>query len=267
MFKQATLDSVLLAGAAVLAASATTAVARPDAGAVVPMVHREQPDDPYAPRILPAGVPDTAPPTRVVRGGFESIQVNVDANGMNIVGDAGNEPSIAVDPTNPNRMVIGWRQFDNVASNFRQAGWGYSHDDGRQWTFPGVIQPGVFRSDPVLAADGDGTIHYYSLTDDFTCDLFRSFDGGLTWQPGIEAFGGDKAWMAIDRTGGAGDGHIYCAWSFAAACCGMDTFTRSPANPFNPPVPSFMVPIAIPLTPVFGTLTVGSDGEVYVAGV
>src|SRR5882762_1506575 len=52
-------------------------------------------------------------------GSFISYQVNVDANHQNIVGDAANEPSIAVDPTNGNRMVIGWRQFDTVNSNFR----------------------------------------------------------------------------------------------------------------------------------------------------
>ena len=55
-------------------------------------------------------------------GPFTSYQVNVDANGQNILGDAANEPSIAVDPTDPNKMSIGWRQFNSVTSNFRQAG-------------------------------------------------------------------------------------------------------------------------------------------------
>src|SRR4026209_646912 len=55
-------------------------------------------------------------------GPYTSNQVNVNANGNNIVGDAANEPSICVDPTNGNKMSIGWRQFDSVASNFRQAG-------------------------------------------------------------------------------------------------------------------------------------------------
>src|SRR5690349_8442800 len=58
-------------------------------------------------------------------GAFTSYQVNVDANGNNITGDAANEPSITVDPTNHDQMAIGWRQFDSVGSNFRQAGWGY----------------------------------------------------------------------------------------------------------------------------------------------
>src|SRR4051812_26837833 len=33
-------------------------------------------------------------------GPYTSYQVNVDANGNNIVGDAANEPSLCVDPTN-----------------------------------------------------------------------------------------------------------------------------------------------------------------------
>ncbi len=38
-------------------------------------------------------------------GVFISYQVNVDANGNNIVGDAANEPSIAVDPTDSNKIT------------------------------------------------------------------------------------------------------------------------------------------------------------------
>src|SRR5215216_4968089 len=59
-------------------------------------------------------------------GSYTSYQVNVDANGNNRVGDAANEPSICVDRHNPNRMSIGWRQFDSIASNFRQAGFAYT---------------------------------------------------------------------------------------------------------------------------------------------
>src|SRR5664279_5859949 len=40
---------------------------------------------------------------------FTSHQVNVNANGQNITGDAANEPSICVDPTNHNKISIGWR--------------------------------------------------------------------------------------------------------------------------------------------------------------
>ena len=60
-------------------------------------------------------------PTKVKSGQFTSVQVNINNLGQNITGDAANEPSLAVDPTNRNKIVVGWRQFDNVSSNFRQA--------------------------------------------------------------------------------------------------------------------------------------------------
>jgi len=62
---------------------------------------------------------------------------------------------LAVDPTNPLHMVIGWRQFDNVHSNFRQAG-GLFDRRGKDLDVSRVLTPGVFRSDPVLG-DSEGT--------------------------------------------------------------------------------------------------------------
>jgi hypothetical protein len=215
---------------------------------------REAPDDPYV----------AAPPTREAPRAVSTgagTQVNVGALGGNIPGDAANEPSIAVDPTAPNRMVIGWRQFDTIQSNFRQAGWGYSHDGGRTWTFPGVIQPGVFRSDPVLGASASGEFHYCSLRGDFSVQFFKSPDHGLTWGPPLSAFGGDKQWFTIDTTGGPGHGNIYMSWSTAAGCCGTNILTRSTdgAN-------SFLTPVGIFANPVWGQLESTSAGTLFVAG-
>ncbi|MFH1745777.1 MAG: dockerin type I domain-containing protein [Planctomycetota bacterium] len=196
------------------------------------------------------------------RGQFQSIQINIDADGNNILGDAANEPSIAVDPTNPNRMVVGWRQFNSIASDFRQAGWAYSHDGGRTWTMGGVLETGVFRSDPVLAADTNGNFYYYSLTvsDNYICHMFKSTDAGVSWVGPIDAYGGDKAWIDIDRTGGPGNGHIYCAWDHAG-CCGDLWFTRSLDDGLT-----YDEPVEIPLKPIWGTVAVGPDGAVYVSG-
>ena len=133
---------------------------------------------------------------------FTSHQVNVNGGGLNITGDAANEPSIAVDPTNHNRMVIGWRQFNSVTSNFRQAGWGYTTNGGTTWTFPGVLENNVFRSDPVLFADDTGRFFYLSLLQTFFDDIWRSLNGGQTLtnlRPG-HATGGDKQWFVIDNT-------------------------------------------------------------------
>src|SRR5690349_3083840 len=59
---------------------------------------------------------ETSPRMVSPYGSFISYQVNVDAQGNNIVGDAANEPSIAVDPTDGSKITIGWRQFNSVLS-------------------------------------------------------------------------------------------------------------------------------------------------------
>src|SRR5216110_3617421 len=71
---------------------------------------------------------ETSPRMISPYGVFISYQVNVDSNGNNIIGDAANEPSISVDPTDGSKIAIGWRQFDTVQSDFRQSGYGYSTD-------------------------------------------------------------------------------------------------------------------------------------------
>jgi len=138
-------------------------------------------------------------------GVFTSFQVNVDADGNNILGDAANESSITVDPTNHNRMAIGWRQFNSVQSDFRQGGWGYTTDAGTTWTFPGVLEDNVFRSDPVLGSDEAGNFFYLSLLQSFCDNMYGSLDFGQTWtrlQPDGDAGGGDKQWFTIDRRAG-----------------------------------------------------------------
>ena len=118
---------------------------------------------------LPPAAPrkvETSPRKISQFGVFTSYQANVDGNGNNILGDAANEPSIAVDPTDRNKMSIGWRQFDSIISDFRQAGWGYTTDGGDAWTFPGVLQNDLFRSDPVLHFNEVGNFFYLSLRSD-----------------------------------------------------------------------------------------------------
>ena len=154
---------LVLAWVGVVCASGTEgdppkAIVEPVAG------HLEGPKDAHMP--TPPQPKFAGRAAAVSRDGYVSVQVNVDAAGANILGDAANEPSIAVDPTNPTRMAIGWRQFDNISSDFRQAGWGYTTDGGYSWTFPGAIDAGVFRSDPVLDSDADGNFFYNSLTAD-----------------------------------------------------------------------------------------------------
>jgi hypothetical protein len=162
-------------------------------------------------------------------------------------------------------MVIGWRQFDNIGSNFRQAGWGYTADGGQTWTFPGVIQPGVFRSDPVLDYDTAGNFYYNSLSVDFGgtyfCEVYKSTDGGATWDNGTDAAGGDKQWMTIDRTTGEGSENIYSFWSSSFSSCAPANFTRSTDEGG-----SFESCTAVEGDPFWGTMAVGNAGELYIVG-
>ena len=193
------------------------------------------------------------------------VQVNVDQMGLDILGDAANEPSIAIDPLNPHNMAIGWRQFDTINDSFRQAGVAHSTDGGQTWT-ASVLDPGVFRSDPVLDFDADGNFYYSSLTlinDDFQVDLFKSGDGGANWSdPPTYAFGGDKQWMTIDRTTGIGRGNIYQHWNVQFTAVEDTSFTRSTDNGT-----SFEDPLGGPQPFMkWGQLDVGPDGTLYLAG-
>jgi Secretion system C-terminal sorting domain len=216
-------------------------------------------DDEYVP--VQREEQQTSTPYHFLITDFFTVQVNVDQFGQNIIGDAANEPSIAIDPTNPNNMAIGWRQFDTISSNFRQAGYAYSTDAGQTWTFPGVIEPGIFRSDPVLDADNYGNLFYYSLStaNGYTCELFKSINGGATWLGSVPAYGGDKGWMTIDRTGSPGEGNIYCFSRDDVSTTIVMTRSIDGGQSFQPLV-------IVPQNPGRGTLDVGVDGELYAAG-
>src|SRR5262249_9340247 len=97
----------------------------------------------------------------------------------------------------------------------------------------------------------------------YHCDLFRSTNGGMTWQPMGQALGGDKEWMVIDTTTGPGRGNIYQAWSWAY------NYANDPGKVFSRSTDgglSWEEAIALPQFPIWGTLDVGPNGEVYVCG-
>jgi len=219
---------------------------------------------PALPRMM-----ETSPRMISQFGSFTSFQVNVNASGQNIVGDAANECSISVNPTDGSKMTIAWRQFNDVASNFRQGGWGYTTNGGTTWTFPGVLENNVFRSDPVTQSDEVGTFFYLSLQSDvnlsFFCDdLWRSLNGGQSWtllSGERGAGGGDKQWFTIDKTNGPGHGFQYQADDgFNCSGSGVE-FQRSTNGGVT-----WQAPVIIPNAPTFGTLDVDTNGNVFIGG-
>jgi len=195
---------------------------------------------------------------------YTSIQVNVDTLGQNINEDAANEPSISVNPNDPDNIVIAWRQFATVESSSVQGGWAYSQNGGDSWTFPGVLPltGSLYRTDPVLDVDSQGTFYYQSLhhgaPGSARTDVFKSTDKGMSWKNPVKAFDGDKNWMAVDHTGGNSDGFIYSVWRSGA---NPNHFTRSIDQGV-----SFETPIKIPLDPGFGRVAVAPNGDVYSVG-
>src|SRR5438477_11471560 len=194
-------------------------------------------------------------------GVFISRQVNVNGSGMNITGDAANEPSITVDPTNGSKIVIGWRQFNSVSSNFRQSGYGYTSDAGLTWTFPGVLENNVFRSDPVLISDDIGRFYYLSLLETFYDNVWRSLNSGQSWTNLGPATGGDKQWFTVDNTASTGHGFQYQIWSTAGNNYGGRQFSRSTDGGVT-----WMNPINIPNSPIWGTPDVDTNGNLFIVG-
>ena len=227
--------------------------------------HDERYDNPPA----PPRKAETSPRLISRLGVFTSYQVNVDSNGQNIVGDAANECVISVDPTDGNKMTIGWRQFNDVTSNFRQGGWGYTTDAGITWTFPGVLENNVFRSDPVTKFDELGNFFYLSLQSNvqqsFFCDdLWSSVNGGQSWTllSGEQgAGGGDKQWFTIDKTNGPGHGFQYQLDDGINCSGGGVQFQRSTNGGVT-----WQSPVSIPNGPIYGSLDVDTNGNVFLGG-
>lgn len=214
-----------------------------------------QDDEPMDPPV--SGLHTTQAAASITFGSYTSYQVNVNVLGNDILGDAANEPSIAVSPFNHNIMCIGWRQFANISSNFREAGFGYTTNGGLTWT-ASKIQAGTFRSDPVLAVDSGGDFFYNSLVQTLTTNVFFSTNGGATWGPNpIYAYGGDKQWMTVDRS----IDNFYQAWSIASNPFAPNTFNKSPNDNAT-----WNTPSSIPDAPIWGTLDVANDHTLYVGG-
>lgn len=121
------------------------------------------------------------------------------------------EPSIAIDPNNTNRLIAG----ANINNYY------YSNDGGFTWTVGLLESPtnGVW-GDPVTMVDNEGNYYFFHLSnptvgswiDRIVCQ--KSTDGGLTWNDGsYMGLNGSKAqdkhWVAIDRN----NGNIYSTWT------------------------------------------------------
>ncbi len=153
-----------------------------------------------------------------------STQINVDGNGDNIPGDAANEPTLCVNPTDPNNLATGWRQFNTITSSFRLAGYAHTLDGGATWINGGVLDRPSQDSngqmtDPVIAADRTGRFFYNSLVlgsvGNYLVDAVSS-DGGATFAAWSRVTprnsNNDKNWYAVDLSSAIGAHNHYAVW-------------------------------------------------------
>ncbi len=193
----------------------------------------------------------------------QGVQINTDALGLNIPGDAANEPTLAVSPQNPLNMVVGWRQFPSVESDARYAGYAVTFDGGQTWINRGTLPPppgfpDAQQSDPLLAVDSSGSFFYSSLVFEptFVGVVYQSDTGGVDWQtPHVVRDGStaDKGRYTVDRSG-VSENHYYASYTvgvvFSRSLDGGQTWERD-TNPSSGHEMAFV--------------DVGLNGEVFVA--
>lgn len=202
------------------------------------------------------------------------------------------EPTIAIDPRNPNIIVAGAQDYR--LKEFGQHRWhGYyrSTDGGQTWTsmllpgFPGDPSPeGIASplhrsntlSDPVLAFDRKGDVYYTGIAFNITNGVAQSslvafvakyVNDGADYSGATVIHGplnDDKPWIVVDTSGGQYDGNVYLAFDanltstshFATVLTHSSDGGRNFSEPFYVPKDE---------TGELPGLTVDPSGDVYVS--
>src|SRR4051794_1371886 len=135
------------------------------------------------------------------------------------------EPTLAVDPTNPNIVLAAskdWRTGPKQVWYYRSTDGGKTWADGHIDTFPTELPN---QSDPVIAFDANGGAYMavlgYNQNDLTIGGLFisRSLDKGATWQTPVlvssndDQIFNDKEWLTVDRSSAPTRGNIYTSWT------------------------------------------------------
>lgn len=228
---------------------------------------------------------------------FNDVGINVDITKSN---DPFNrqqvEPTIAIDPTNPQIIVAGAQDLRGVPEfGDRWHGYYRSVDGGLTWTstllpgFPtdtseqGLASPihGYdFTSDPVLAFDNMGNVFYVGIAvkwAPYRDAIFvakytnhgETYDSTVIVYVSNESFKFlDKPWIAVDTSGGEYDGNIYVVWSAFTGWAGREQimFSRSTDHGATFSEPQIISkPPNVSSFNLWAVIAVAPNGDVYVA--
>ncbi len=164
------------------------------------------------------------------------------------------EPSVAIDPHDPQHVVVAYQDNAHVA---------YSFDAGRDWASSSVAPRNYSVSGDVsvtydnrghaivcfIAFDKLGTYNYWAH-DGGRNGIFirRSLDGGKTWEPRTIAVikhptkvgipWEDKPYIVADQTGGPFSGNLYVGWTRWTLANSEIMFSRSTddGKTWSPPI-------------------------------
>lgn len=120
------------------------------------------------------------------------------------------EPSICINPRNPNQIVAG----SNLNSIY------YSQDGGISWTRQTLVSPYGVWGDPCIVVDSSGAFYYLHLSNPPQGEWIdrivvqKSVDGGSTWNNGSYTYLNDgkqqdKEWATVDFS----NNYLYVCWT------------------------------------------------------
>ncbi|MDZ4664484.1 MAG: T9SS type A sorting domain-containing protein [Bacteroidota bacterium] len=196
------------------------------------------------------------------------------------------EESLAIDPTNPNHLVVAWMKYIFLpAPASVMIATSTSTNGGLTWSTPINIphnKPAWTSADPTLAFKNDGTIYLGFIDSNNAKDsaavfVTKSTNGGTAWGPlsKVVDFNDspdlifDRPWLTVDNSGGPYNGYLYMAtMSYKADPLPHHVYLTRSIDGGTTWGAHLLVDNTIPLGPsvqAMGVPTVSKDGRLYIA--
>ncbi|MFI5150704.1 MAG: T9SS type A sorting domain-containing protein [Bacteroidia bacterium] len=193
------------------------------------------------------------------------------------------EPTIAVNPANPNNIVAAWMK--STAAGQITIASAYTNNGGNTWSTPALLPhlTSTFtHADVSLAFNAAGTAYICFIDSKVSVDsgyvmVANSINGGQTWSTPVAVTSAressdmpvDRPWIAIDNSSGTYGGRIYVtSKSYYAAPLPHFVWMKSSADGGNTWSPVKRIDDSIPadqVTNSMGAICVGSNGNIFIA--
>lgn len=215
-----------------------------------------------------------------------NLKAQIADNPINANSTWNGEQSLAIDPTDPNHLVVAWMKFvffPTPASVMIATS--TSTNGGLTWSTP-VNLPHAYpywtSADPTLAFKNDGTVYLGFIDSNNAKDsgavyVVKSTNGGNTWGTASKVVDLadspdliiDRPWLAIDNSGGPYNGYLYMAtMSYKADPLPHHVYVTRSTDGGTTWGAHLLVDNTIPLGPsvqAMGIPTVSKDGRLYIA--